>query len=1082
MSDLKPECLDFDQHAKYSPYKKRPLTSKPIEKNLVIRPMTSKTLKRNFHYRNKSKDLQLLNKIKPRKIKIDKERLYEENLALKQSSNHLIEELIKVKTRYLHLEKEIKRKEEDGQISFSGSGFLINTLKQSVKDLKGEVSRKNSEIEKLRRSLKITKLGEYEVQMNAFGDECVRLKHKLEEVLARNPNANIKPGLNSEEEYVLKNLKNEREEFNKKLKEVTRENLELRSRIAEMEKEQGEIFEKKEEIERIKRESKGNKQKKSEEQFREILEHNKSLEQTVKKLEQEIEIMAKENEKLEKNKKKTLKGMKSEYKELIKIAQQENEIKNKEWEKIVENLKQELEEKEKSRFKALEKLQQDSKMKRSNSELLGKKMKIENKEKKITENPDLVQNILNEFDKKSKEYEHLIEIKTQESEELNKKFKISESQTLELSSMLDQKTREIQELAAILQQKTQLVNELNIEIDNKTKELLENKRVLIKYPPRLFRVFNEVILRENIELGPLLKSFECEDLISAEELFVKLREKHSKTKKSMISEISGMLRINSHFLSLCRISEIFSIFSFDNLECISDSDSASIEKLKSFDSTIQSKPLEIMELKPTTQQSLIIKVESNKKIIYDSKEEFPEIQLKKNSSTKKLENCEFEESLNEAKGDFLNKSFKENSEKAQSGFFRKSLNDFSEKLKSGDSDNQKSEYSEKGNKKLLEKAHSEYSDTKKARSEYSGSEKEPEKISDSNFVPNLLPSSINQFEQPKPSKFSEIKTTANLTLSSIAKQLFRHLAFRLQLNSIPKTNLIHQLFPSLTETEQISEADLEQRLQSNQFNFSYNESKCIASYLFTQPSLQIIELQLKLSELTEDWEEYSKDQKFLFEKQLKKVFSKNFGKILENCRKIDKNNKHVVAAKEFSEILQRLGIEIQEKVFDYFLLVCYQHENKLDEVPYLAMLQRWTEIKEDSKGQTSDETQEIARHYLAVIAKVLIQNKKKAKDFFETNGKGMILPKDFLLGLEKVGLGNIDVEFKVALLDALHYEGADEHMISLSELEGILEYYGVGTYEEKEEVHNLNSSKISELDSVYFEDVDESFNKSLRLE
>ena len=221
MSDLRPEYLDVDEHARYSPYKKRPLTSKPVEKKLVIRPNTSKTSKTtqmNFNLRNKSKDLHLLNRIMPRTVKIEKERLYEENLALKQSSNHLINELIKVKTRYLQLEKEIKRKEDDGQVTSSGSGFLVNTLKHSVKELKAVVARKDFEIEKMTRSLKITKLREYKVQMHAFGDECTRLKHKLEEVLARNANMNTKTEQDDRMgDFNLKTFKSEREEYIKNM-------------------------------------------------------------------------------------------------------------------------------------------------------------------------------------------------------------------------------------------------------------------------------------------------------------------------------------------------------------------------------------------------------------------------------------------------------------------------------------------------------------------------------------------------------------------------------------------------------------------------------------------------------------------------------------------------------------------------------------------------------------------------------------------------------------------------------------------------------------------------------------------------
>ena len=120
----------------------------------------------------------------------DKERLYEEQLALKVNNNSLRDENMKLKTRVNALEKEVMRYGElvegqSGEKFPQQTGHLVSSLKQAVKDLKNELKVRDEEIGELKKNIKTTRTSELEVELQAYIDECTRLRHHLEEVLSR---------------------------------------------------------------------------------------------------------------------------------------------------------------------------------------------------------------------------------------------------------------------------------------------------------------------------------------------------------------------------------------------------------------------------------------------------------------------------------------------------------------------------------------------------------------------------------------------------------------------------------------------------------------------------------------------------------------------------------------------------------------------------------------------------------------------------------------------------------------------------------------------------------------------------------
>lgn len=60
---------------------------------------------------------------------------------------------------------------------------MATALKRQVRDLKHELSDKDNELTNLKKTLKNTKLHEFEIEMKLYVDECTWLKNKLEDVI-----------------------------------------------------------------------------------------------------------------------------------------------------------------------------------------------------------------------------------------------------------------------------------------------------------------------------------------------------------------------------------------------------------------------------------------------------------------------------------------------------------------------------------------------------------------------------------------------------------------------------------------------------------------------------------------------------------------------------------------------------------------------------------------------------------------------------------------------------------------------------------------------------------------------------------
>lgn len=146
-----------------------------------------------------------ISKLRPNKVNQERERLYDDVMKQRMTTNVLKEENIKLKTRLLFVESEQAKKDKVienlivqqennfGMPKAKYSGIrpggiknethLVINLKRKIRDINNEKLLMQSEIESLKRNIRSSKLSELEVENKLYLDECSRLRHQLEEVI-----------------------------------------------------------------------------------------------------------------------------------------------------------------------------------------------------------------------------------------------------------------------------------------------------------------------------------------------------------------------------------------------------------------------------------------------------------------------------------------------------------------------------------------------------------------------------------------------------------------------------------------------------------------------------------------------------------------------------------------------------------------------------------------------------------------------------------------------------------------------------------------------------------------------------------
>lgn len=240
----------FDKSVNKDP-QSRPLSAKIVEKKAGVTPRRKQnrpvSAKRNIIYATaKRNDASNLSRLRPAHIQMDKERLYDENMALKIQINSLKSENISIKTKIKQYEKEIKRKNEeleDFGNNDKSPGFkymrLSGSLKQTIKDLKNECKAKDEEVTKLRKNMKISKVAELEVEILAYKEECLRLKQSYEDLMKKKaPETTLSalPEENRKKDVIIADLKKEKQDLTAFANSLQDEIFKLKEKIPDGEK------------------------------------------------------------------------------------------------------------------------------------------------------------------------------------------------------------------------------------------------------------------------------------------------------------------------------------------------------------------------------------------------------------------------------------------------------------------------------------------------------------------------------------------------------------------------------------------------------------------------------------------------------------------------------------------------------------------------------------------------------------------------------------------------------------------------------------------------------------------------------
>ena len=177
---------------------------------------------------------------------ITKEELYEENYKLKNSIKKLKKEIENYKTNLLKKEIELDKKEKiindcnkenvteiehKNNLNKAKESSLLTLCKQKYNELQKKYEEKCDENKLLLANIKLTKLKEYQIQIDSYKKEMQKLiqlySHSQQKLDNKIKEINSYQEIKNEymnQHYLIKVLKNKNEELNKKINILEQEN------------------------------------------------------------------------------------------------------------------------------------------------------------------------------------------------------------------------------------------------------------------------------------------------------------------------------------------------------------------------------------------------------------------------------------------------------------------------------------------------------------------------------------------------------------------------------------------------------------------------------------------------------------------------------------------------------------------------------------------------------------------------------------------------------------------------------------------------------------------------------------------
>ncbi|OMJ91296.1 hypothetical protein SteCoe_6188 [Stentor coeruleus] len=327
---------------------------------------------------------------------------------------------------------------------------------------------------------------------------------------------------------------------------------------------------------------------------------------------------------------------------------------------------------------------------------------------------------------------------------------------------------------------------------------------------------------------------------------------------------------------------------------------------------------------------------------------------------------------------------------------------------------------------------------------------------------------------------------------------FKHVAYSMQLNRLPKDELCKLLFDvNFPSYKKLSKEELAKCFKNPPFVFAqkYNiESFCL---FLIQPEEEFIEenklpqlsatmtyILKKLNDNLPEWNIFTAEEENQFDELLYQLIQEHKNALKSNCKVFDKDKKKIIPFNDFITALKNTNISLEARPLDYLLLLFYSHENEIDSVPYKNFIEAYCEPSSAHIQAEADyEKLEAIKQGLFLIAQAMIKSKITVKEAFQ-NDHGLIYPENFISGLEYLGLKYIENEIVLLILEELQYEKESKNCILLEEFEKIMESLGVGYKKPKRSIRSISSKesskkKIPELENYdYSEELPEKYGIS----
>lgn len=170
------------------------------------RPASTRPLAAFHHDPNFSKLL-------PKEIKIDRERLFDENQTLKLKTSEFLDENVRLKSKLSLL------------LQYSNdTSAKVPKLKSKIRDLQKNLLSKEGEIADLKKNIRSSKLSEKENEIDSYIDETCRLKYLLETLFEQRNSIETEEYENRAEDYRMEfqALKKENIELNQAIFQIGR--------------------------------------------------------------------------------------------------------------------------------------------------------------------------------------------------------------------------------------------------------------------------------------------------------------------------------------------------------------------------------------------------------------------------------------------------------------------------------------------------------------------------------------------------------------------------------------------------------------------------------------------------------------------------------------------------------------------------------------------------------------------------------------------------------------------------------------------------------------------------------------------